>query len=171
MCNENMCLIWSHVWKQQKIAGPTSALDPGHLSTYPTYLFYFSTYQLYFCFTLLLAWCCFVTSFFDICHPREPISALQGGTQDYSTSKIRLFDHSGIQSDFRLEIWCFRAHFWITLELQKHHFSDPETNFSWKCWPHRYIDFSISNQDFGVPRSSQDHQKVDLKLVRFLITS
>ena len=53
--------------------------EPKHLSTYPTYLFYFSTYQLYFCFTLLLAWCCFITSFFDICDPWEPISALQGG--------------------------------------------------------------------------------------------
>ena len=134
-----------------EFAGPTGVLDPQHLSTYPTYLFYFSTYQLYFCFTLLLAWCCFVTSFFDICHPREPISALQGGTQDYLTSKIRLFDHSGIQSNFRLEIWCFRAHFWSTLELQKHHFSDPEANFSWKCWPHRYIDFFNTKSRFWTP--------------------
>ena len=38
-----------------EFAGPTGVSDPQHLSTYPTYLFYFSTYQLCFCYLLGVA--------------------------------------------------------------------------------------------------------------------
>ena len=150
-----------------KFAGPTGVLDPGHLSTYPTYLFYFSTYQLCFCYLLGVA-LLLVSLIYVI--PGSRFRPCKGGiriSQPPKSDFLTTLEFNQISdSKFDASELTFGA-LWSSKSIT---FRPLKPTFHENADLTDILIFSIQNQDFGLPRSSQDHQKVDLKLVRFLIT-
>ena len=143
-------------------------LDPGHLTTCQTYQNYLSTFLLssillFFGFALLLV------SLIIVC-PGSRFRSRGGGIRIAQPSKSDFLTTLEINQISDSKFDAPEVDFGALWTSQITTFRTLESTFCKNADLNDILIFSMRNPLFGPPRSTLDHQKDDLKLVRFFIT-